>query len=345
MVLLIDILHPAHVHFFRHVICRLVEKNYTVLVTARKKEMSIDLLRRYNIPHVMISKQKNGLGLIYEMFYRTVKLIGICLKHRPQMLLGIMGPSIAVAGFVLRIPTWVYYDTENAWITNWFSYPLANRVYTPECYKGNVGKNQINYAGYHELSYLHPDVFKPDTSVIEKYGITSKKPYSILRFVSWKASHDIGEMGISHENKIKLLSHLKKYGSVFITSEASLPDELQKYQSPLAITEIHHLIAFAMVIVGESATMSSEAAVLGVPAIFISDTLRGYTIEEENVYNLVYNLSRKDISKALGIISEIFSEPEKREVLRRNHVRLLKEKINVSEFVSSEIVSFLDRDV
>ncbi|MGD9201175.1 MAG: DUF354 domain-containing protein [Chitinispirillia bacterium] len=345
MVVLIDILHPAHVHFFRPVINKLRENNFTVHVTARKKEMSIDLLNRYKIPCVMISKQKNGIGLIYEMFCRTIKLIVICLKRRPKILLGIMGPSIAVAGFILRIPVWVYYDTENAWITNWFSYPLANRVYTPECYKGKVGKNQVRYSGYHELSYLHPSVFKPDRSVIEKYGINTKKPYSILRFVSWQASHDIGEIGISCENKLKLVSHLKKFGSLFITSESPLPDVLQKYQSPVAIEEIHQLIAFARVVVGESATMSSEAAVLGVPAIFISDTLRGYTVEEENFYHLVYNLSRNEILEALNIISEIFLNPEKRDVFRRNHARLLKEKINITNFIYAEIVSFFNRTV
>lgn len=344
MVILIDILHPAHVHFFRNIIYKLKEDNHTVIVTARKKEMSVELLHEYAISYTVISHQKNGIGLIIEMVIRTVRLITICIKYRPKLLMGIMGPSIAVVGFILRIPAWVFYDTENAWITNWFAYPLAHRVYTPECYQGNVGKNQIRYDGYHELAYLHPQIFSPDRSILEKYKIDSAKPYSLVRFVSWQASHDIGEKGISLDDKLKLISILEKYGEVYITSESPLPRLLQSKHIPVKITEIHHLIAFAKLVVGESATMASEAAVLGVPAIFLSDTLRGYTIEEEKRYNLVYNLSRTEIIKALNIIVDIYQDLHIQQKCHENHRKLLEEKINVSEYMYSEISSFFKKD-
>jgi predicted glycosyltransferase len=344
MVTLVDILHPAHVHFFRNVIGRLKADNHTVIVTARKKEMSVELLQEYAIPHITISRQKNGIGLIIEMITRTFKLLLICLRHRPQLLMGIMGPSIAVVGFILRIPAWVFYDTENAWITNWFAYPLAHRVYTPVCYQGNVGKNQIRYAGYHELAYLHPQIFTPDRSVLEKYKLDLAKPYTLIRFVSWEASHDIGEKGIPLDDKMKLVSTLEKYGQVFITSESPLPQSLQSKHIPVTITEIHHLIALAKLVVGESATMASEAAVLGVPAIFISDTLRGYTVEEEKKYNLVYNLSRRDIIKALDIINDICQNPQSGKKYKKSRATLLKEKINVAEYIYSEITSFTMRN-
>jgi hypothetical protein len=110
------------------------------------------------------------------------------------------------------------------------------------------------------------------------------------------------------------------------------------------ITEIHHLIAFASIVVGESATMASESAVLGVPAIFISDTLRGYTIEEEKTYGLVYNLSRKEIGKALNIIDDIYQDTSCRQACMENHARLLAEKRNVTEYILSEIQSFFKKD-
>ncbi len=344
MVVLVDILHPAHVHFFRNVIARLKADNLTVIVTAREKEMSIELLREYAIPHIMISRQKNGIGLILEMITRTIRLLFICIRNRPQLLMGIMGPSIAVTGFVLRIPAWIFYDTENAWITNWFAYPLAHRVYTPECYEGSTGRRQIRYAGYHELAYLHPQVFTPDKSIVSKYTIDPESPYTLLRFVSWQASHDIGEKGIPLEDKVNLISTLEKYGPVYITSEAPLPESLQPKQIPVSITEIHHFIAFASLVVGESATMASEAAVLGVPAIYISDTLRGYTIQQEKRYNLVYNLSRKEIGKAPGIIDDIFQNPRSRKRFQKGHAELLTEKINVTDYIYSEITSFLKKD-
>ena len=90
--------------------------------------------------------------------------------------------------------------------------------------------------------------------------------------------------------------------------------------------------------------MASEAAVLGIPAIFISDTLRGYTIEEEKKYNLVYNLSRRDIVKALDIINDICQNPQSGKKYKERRAKLLKEKINVTEYVYSEITSFTMRN-
>jgi hypothetical protein len=45
---------------------------------------------------------------------------------------------------------------------------------------------------------------------------------------------------------------------------------------------------------GESATMASECAVLGVPAVYAADTGRGYTDEQEVRYGLVRNARKLD---------------------------------------------------
>ncbi len=345
MVVLVDILHPAHVHFFRNTIRILKGNGHTVIVTARSKEISVDLLRQYAITHTVVSNQKNGVGLIFEMVARTVRLIKICMQSKPGLLMGIMGPSIAVAGFLLRIPAWVFYDTENAWITNWFAYPLAHRVFTPECYQGNAGRNHIRYAGYHELAYLHPKRFTPDSSVLQRYAIDLDTPYSLVRFVSWQASHDIGEKGLRLDDKMKLITTMEQYGNVYITSESPLPESLRSKHVPVEITEIHHLIAFARLVVGESATMASEAAVLGVPALFISDTLRGYTIEEEKKYGLVYNYSRTDIPKAIEKIDRILRDPASNRKYAVKRKKLLEDKCDVTDYIYSTITSYFMKDI
>ncbi len=57
---------------------------------------------------------------------------------------GIMGPSIAVAGKLMRVPAVVFYDTEFASQTNRFVYPLAHSVCTPDCYQGPVPGRHID---------------------------------------------------------------------------------------------------------------------------------------------------------------------------------------------------------
>ena len=338
MTILIDILHPAHVHFFRTLIGRLQGRGFRVIVTARSKEMSLALLDRYGIPSIPVSAQKSGLGLVVEMLVRTLRIIGICRREKPVLLAGIMGPSIAVAGRVLGIPSWIFYDTENAWITNWFAYPLASRVYTPACYLGNERPNQIRYQGYHELAYLHPAVFTPDPGVLARYNIDPARPYSVVRFVGWQASHDLGEKGLSGTDKLALVHALARYGTVYITSESPLPPALQPYCLPVSIEDIHHLLAHARLFLGESATMASEAAVLGVPAIFISDTSRGYTLEQEKDYQLVFNLARSQTPKALQLVDYLLGNPEAGPKYARKRRDLLAEKIDVTAYLLEQIL-------
>ena len=90
----------------------------------------------------------------------------------------------------------MFYDTEHAHLSNAITFPFATRVITPECYRTDIGEKQIRYAGYQELAYLHPDRFQPDPGVLDELGFTSNEPYFVVRLVSWKASHDIGQRGV-----------------------------------------------------------------------------------------------------------------------------------------------------
>jgi hypothetical protein len=337
MVVLVDILHPAHVHVFRHTIQRLSADGHRVVVTARRKEMSLDLLDAYGIPYTLISEQRHGFGLVIEMLERTWRLCRICRRERPNLLMGIMGPSIAVAGRLLGIPAWVFYDTENAWITNGFAYPLARRVYTPACYLGPTRRNQIRYAGYHELAYLHPNRFTPDPSIPARHGIDPNQPYFIVRFVGWQASHDVGEKGMTRSSQERLVHELQAHGRVLITSEAGVPESLQPLAVRFPVQDMHHVMAFSRLVVGESATMASEAAVLGVPAVFISDTSRGYTLDEERRYGLVRNFTNAQMDLAIGAARAIASDPAARETARAARARLLSEQIDVTGYFVDQI--------
>src|SRR5215475_6695641 len=164
MRILIDILHPAHVHFFRNFYKEMAERGHELCITVRDKDRSVELLREYDLPHVTISQQRSGGGLAVEMLQRTRRLMKVMRDFRPDAMTGIMGPSIAVAGRLRRVPAVVFYDTEFAKQTNWFVYPLAHSVCTPDCYQGRVRGRHVSYAGYHELAYLHPRRFQPDPS-------------------------------------------------------------------------------------------------------------------------------------------------------------------------------------
>ncbi len=333
MRVLIDILHPAHVHFFRNFYSEMENRGHSVCITARDKDRSVELLRAFDLPYQQISQQKSGAGLAIEMAQRTPRLMKIMRSFRPDVMTGIMGPSIALAGVLRlpRVPSVVFYDTEFAVQTNRIVYPLAYSVCTPDCYQGTVPGRHLTSAGYHELAYLHPNRFQPDPTVLAEFGLSPGEPYSIVRFVSWQAVHDRRETGLSVKQKRHLVEVLQRRGRVLISSEGPLAPDLADLEVRGRVNQIHHRLAHAQLVVGESATMSSEAAVLGVPAVFIATTGRGYTDDEERRYGLVRHFTEDQYDMALSAIEEILATtPADWQAARQ---RLLEEKIDVTAWM------------
>lgn len=333
MRVLIDILHPAHVHFFRNFHDEMTDRGHELLITARDKDRSLELLDRYGLGYRHLSDQRSGgVGMTVEMVQRTGRLMKVMREFRPDVMTGIMGPSIALAGAVRRVPAVVFYDTEFARQTNWFVYPLAHSVCTPDCYRGRVRGTHVTYAGYHELAYLHPKRFTPDPGRLAAFGVSPDEPYSIVRFVSWQAVHDKREKGLSAAQKRHLVETLRGYGQVVISSEAALPPDLASLEVQGPVDDIHNLLAYAQLIVGESATMSSEAAVLGVPAIMIATSGRGYTDDQERRYGLVRHFTDDAYESAIAAIEKLYANAP-REVGRAARARLLEEKIDVTQWM------------
>ncbi len=334
MRVLIDILHPAHVHFFRNFCAEMEGRGHQVCITARDKDRSVELLQAFGLPYQQISQQMSGAGLAVEMAQRTPRLMRIMRTFQPDAMTGIMGPSIALAGALRlrRVPAVVFYDTEFAVQTNRVVYPLAYSVCTPDCYQGRVPGRHLQYAGYHELAYLHPNRFQPDPAALDAFGVSPDEPYSIVRFVSWQAVHDRRERGLSVKQKRHLVEVLQRRGRVLISSEAPLTDDLAGLAVRGPVEQIHHLIAHARMVVGESATMSSEAAVLGVPAVFIATTGRGYTDDQERRYGLVRHFTEDQYDMALTAIEEILDAPAP--VWQAARRRLLDEKIDVTAWMT-----------
>jgi len=335
MKILVELGHPAHVHFFRNAIKIWRNQGQELCVVSREKELTNYLLRAYGIDAVCISKAGQGaVGLFKEMLWRDYRLWKLARKFKPDIMTSIGGTWISQVSKLINKPAVVFYDTENATLSNAITYPLVAALCTPKCYqrKTRLGIRHLRYPGYHELAYLHPNYFQPDEHILSAFHVKPSDRYFIVRFISWGASHDLREKGISLKDKMRLIELLSGYGRVFITSEDHLPPELQKYSSPIPPQHIHDFMAYADMVVGESATMASEAAVLGIPAIFISDTGRGYTSEQQQ-YGLVYHFTNKEIDKAFKVINSLILNPDLRTAWLQKRNTMLLDCIDVTSFI------------
>ncbi|MBS3763728.1 MAG: hypothetical protein KGZ25_10550, partial [Planctomycetes bacterium] len=184
-------------------------------------------------------------------------------------IMAVAGTCVGLVGYVTGTPTQVFYNTEEAILSNMLAYPFASCVHVPRCYARPIRWRHKRYPGYHELAYLHPDYFTPDPGVLDKVGLKEGDVFSVVRFVSWTAAHDICRHGFSAEGKLLAVKRLSEFGPVFVSCEGPLPESLEYYRLDLEVSRMHDLMSYAALIFGESGTMSSEGAVLGVPAVFV----------------------------------------------------------------------------
>ncbi|VAX09306.1 hypothetical protein MNBD_GAMMA26-2 [hydrothermal vent metagenome] len=341
MRILIDIGHPAHVHFFHQPIKQLQADGHQVIITSRDKEFALELLDGLGLEHHSLSALGKGgmLDLAKELVCRDLALLKVVRKTKPDMMAAIGGVFIAHVGRLTGVPSLVFYDTENATMQNAITYPLASAVIVPNCYHGWLPKKRhLRYSGYHELSYLHPDYFTPNRETAIVNGLNREGNTFFLRLVSWQANHDVGENGWSEALLEKLINKLKPLGKILISSEAPLSPTMKPYRYQGDINQVHHVMAFSALFIGESATMSSECAVLGVPAIYAAETGRGYTTEQEQKFGLVKNLHTIEWSLLEATIDEQLAQPASHWPQARQ--QLLDETIDVARFVTQCITTF-----
>jgi len=335
MNILMDIAHPAHVHLVRNTYFELIKRGHHVFVTVKDIPSAISLLQKYNIPFIYLGGKKDSLvgKAIMQLMYNCkiwwlVFNKKIDIGFRSSLTLTHISRVTSMHSIILDDD-----DDEVEPLFVKYAHPFADVVLSPACTKRN-SKKRIPYSGYHELAYLHPNRFKPDSTVLSEIGLKVGEPYFILRFNAFKAHHDVGVQGLSIENKRKLIASLEKKGKVLITSERIIDEEFKKYQLLLSPEKIHSLIYYATMLIGDSQTMSSEAAVLGTPAIR-SNTFVGqisYLEEEEHVYQLTYGFLPDNFDGMLMKIDELLSFPNLKETFQMRRQKMLADKIDVTAF-------------
>ncbi len=335
MRVLFNVGHPAQVHFFRNAIRILESKGHICKMTAVAKDVSLDLLDAYGFEYDIVGSACPTLfSKAVELLKIEKRLYKIARSFKPDILVGGSGNAYSAhVGKLIHKPSIVFEDSEKGTIEHLLTDRFASVIFTPSSYKKKIGDNQLYLNGYKELAYLHPDYFHPSQAALNELGLTTEDRYVIFRFVTWNADHDIGHHGI--ENKIKFAQELEKYGRVLITSEGKLEPELEKYRVRVSPEKIHDLLYYAQMFVGDSQTMTTEAAVLGVPAIrcnsFVGKDDMSNFIELEEKYDLIFNYS--DSEAALNKALELVKVPTLKEEWSKKREKLLNDKIDVTAFI------------
>jgi uncharacterized protein len=331
MKIFVDIGHPAHVHYFRNFIRLMQEKGHEFFISARDKEVSLTLLDKYRIPYF---NRGRGSSSIFGKAAYLVKadwdLYNEARKFNPDLFLSFASPYAAHAAKFLGKRHISFTDTENARLGILSFAPVTECILTPVSFEKEFGQKQIFFKGFMELCYLNPNYFKPEESVLSGIGISVNESFCVLRFVSWGANHDLGQSGIPDNIKAELVFELSKRMKVLISSESPLPPEIAKYKIQVSPEKIHDVLSFASLYIGEGATMASECAMLGTPAIYVN-TLTAGTIKKQESYGLLSH--HWNFDKVMHEAFEIINMADRKEEFQRRRHKMLCDQIDVTAFM------------
>lgn len=334
MNVLIDIGHPAHVHLMRHIAKELENHGHKIYYAVADIPVAKRLMDYYGMPYFDLGKKKDSIfGKGMKVLSSDWKFIKLCHKYKIDMALN-SGVSLSHATKLFKAKAIIFDDDDDAVepLMVKFGHPFANVTMTPNAIRRKT-KNAIYYNGTHELAYLHPNRFKPDPDVLKKAGLKEGEKFFVMRFVAFKGHHDIGQRGLSMDEKRLLLETLKKHGRVIITSERQIEPEFEEYRVPVPPEDIHSLMAYASMFVGDSQTMTTEAALLGVPALkcntFAGRLSVPNMIEE---YGLSYSYQPEDFDKMMAKVNELLETPDLDKVWAKKREEFLKEMIDPTAF-------------
>lgn len=361
MNVLIQLSHPAHFNLYKNVARGLMAEGHQVLFVIKSKDILEQLLIDAGLPYVNINQHAHRgskLGVLWDMLVRDWRILRLCRKHKIDLITG-STPETAHVSWLLRIHG-VNTGEDDAAVVPAFGKvagPFIQCLVVPDpCNTGASEPKTVHYPGYHELAYLHPNHFTPDPKIVEAYGIDTSKPYFVMRFASLNAHHDSGIKGINTEIAERLVKILEPFGTIYITSERPLEPQFEQYRIHINPLDMHHVMAFASLYIGDSQTMAAEAGVLGVPFVRFNDFVGriGYLRELEDIYELGYGIhasalpADSTILRADGSIQpsgvealyerveQLVAMPaeERKEIFQARREKMLAEKIDCAKFLT-----------
>lgn len=324
--------HPAHYLNIKVVAERLSADGHRIILVARDKEVLFDLIEGVNYKVYRIKDRAKTTSLLHVgayVFKRSLKLIQICLKEKPQVLVG-TDLSITHAAAILGKKSVILNenDAETLPLLVKFGFPFATLVSVPQgCSVGRFGYKARLYRGYHELAYLAPEHFTFEPEKVKSI----KSPFIIIRLAAHVAHHDDLIMGLGDNIVRSILEALPAHYEPLISSERPISDDLEKFRKKIDPKDIHHYLQAAEFIVADSATMVVEAALLGTPALMFSEFAGRFFIHEqlEHKYHLLKSIHSDHADKLLKEVDYFLTSSDLKSEWKQKRDQMLTEQDDV----------------
>ncbi len=323
---------PAHVHLYKHAVDALRDQGHDVLVLGREYTCTVDLLEYYDLPYEVFGRLGTTKGsLVTQLPRHYVTAFQLVRRFDPDLLIG-MGGYAAHTGALTGTKTILLTDSEPAWVDQAISKPFAAAILTPNTFRKDLGDSHYVYDGVQECAYLHPETFERDPSVRAELGVDPTEPFAILRLNAFGSQHDVGKRGIDATARRQIVERLAREMTVLVSDEGGDADLEGLPAEPFSLhpARMHDALAEASVLVADTQTMVTEAALLGTPAVrsnsFVGDDDMGNFLALEQA-GLIRNVGPGE--DLLGAIESVLEVEETTWTQRRD--QFINETVNLTD--------------
>ena len=288
---------------------------------------------------VIGSSKKSFIGKIVNTLTIVLQIKKIVKTFKPAIVFSPAGPYTSMGLKWNKTPLICWEDTETATFNYKYSHKRIDSLLLIDSFYIDLpSESVIKFKGYKELAYLHPNVFTPDESILDKFKVSTKDKIVLIRFSALNAMHDIGLKSEALTNDDRLLQFIEKIvkeynAKVFISvTERDLDERFEKYKLQIEPSKYTHFLAQCTLYIGEGTTTASEAGVLGVPWVNIQKTERGYLIDQEKNYGLGFRTDNMEF--AFKKAEEFLKNDNIKSEWKLKREKLLADKIDVSAFIT-----------
>ncbi len=264
---LVDLYHLPQYNFFKNVILTFNPNEIDIYCVNRGKLLPVI---KYELPDynvIAVGDYKHNKGMLSMIFKIIVPRIFKLFKEIKPSKYKYIITAHYQANFVGKlkgIPNIAFIDDPRK-----FVFPLlklsADEVFVPPFETHFSGVKYFN--ALKEWSYLSPKYFKPDSSVLNDYGLAPKN-YIFIREVSTETSNYLSQdqgaiLSIAHDfsSSIKVILSLENKNA-----EDQYPDSWIVLKEP--VRNIHSLMFYSQVVISSGDSVAREGAMLGVPSIY-----------------------------------------------------------------------------
>ena len=329
----IDTGHAAEIYFFKNIAEQLEKNGHSVFFAIRAKDCALPIAEKLQIKFISKGRGSNVVLLKPFYFLRALWVLYTqTRKIKPDIFVSFASPYAGVIAKIFKKHHIAFLDTEHGKILQWFDKTFTTHIITPACFQQNLGTKQIIVNTYKELAYLSPAYFTSSESIRKDLNLPEQ--FVLVRLVNHGATHDVFKKQWHRQSKLQWIMQLAQNYPLIISSEIKLPAGLEPYRFAFPPHLLHQIIARAKLVVGESATVATESAMLGMPSVYIDYNSRGYIDEIENTYRLIkrYKPEPDELKKAERFIHATMQSPPNPKYKEKRQ-QLLSEKIDITKFM------------